>query len=106
MEIPVGLSMLENLSSSLPPPSAVPSSVSVKPAELLPEFLLRFRKEYPASSGLLFPGFFTGDYYHPFTDYGEALLSASIDQSFPPADIPRPFDSLSAWPGNLMDLMS
>lgn len=106
MEIPVGLSMLENLSSSLPPPSAVPSSVSVKPAELLPEFLLRFRKEYPASSCLLFPGFFTGDYYHPFTDYGEALLSASIDQSFPPADIPRPFDSLSAWPGNLMDLMS
>ena len=105
MEIPVGLSLLNEVYHMLPPASAIPASIAVRPAELLPEFLLRFRREFPSSAELLFPGFFTNDYYHPFTDRGEALISASIDQSFPPSDTPRPYDSLSAWIGNLLDLV-
>ena len=106
MEIPVGLSMLQDVYHMLPPASVIPASISVRPEELLPEFLLRFRKEFPASAGLLFPGFFSNDYYHPFTERGESLITASIDQSFPPAGTVRPYDSLAAWPGNLLELMS
>jgi hypothetical protein len=105
MEIPVGLSLLEEVWHMLPPASSVPASIAVRPEELLPEFLLRFRREFPASADLLFPGFYTGDFYHPFSPAGESVLSASISQSFPPRDTPRPYDSLSAWPGNLLDLL-
>jgi hypothetical protein len=105
MEIPVGLSLLRELYSGLPPASAVPASIAVRPAELLPEFLLRFCRTFPASAGMLFPGFFANDYYQPFTARGQALISSSIDLSFPPTDTPRPYDSLSAWIGNLLELV-
>ena len=104
MEIPVGLSMLQEVYRFLPPASAVPASIAVRPAALLPEFLVRFRRQFPASAETLFPGFFTNDSYHPFTERGESLITASICQSFPPLDTPRPYDSLSAWIGNLLDL--
>lgn len=106
MEIPVGLSLLQDVYHMLPPAPSVPASIAVRPAELLPEFLLRFRREFPASAELLFPGFFTGDPYHPFSARGDAVIAASVDQSFPPADTPRPYDSLSAWIGNLLDLLA
>ncbi len=105
MEIPVGLSMLQEVYHMLPPASAVPSSIAVRPAALLPEFLLRFRTQFPLSAETLFPGFFSNDGYHPFTEHGESLITASIDQSFPPSDNPRPYDSLSAWIGNLLELV-
>jgi len=111
MEIPVGLSLLNEVSAALPPASAVPASIAVRPADLLPEFLLRFRSAFPASAELLFPGFFTSNPAYPFSDRGRALLAASIDQSFPAgrADLsegasPRPYDSLAAWLGNILDL--
>ncbi len=106
MEIPVGLSMLEEVYAALPPAASVPASIAVRPEELLPEFLLRFLREFPFSAQLLFPGFYTGDYYHPFSPLGESLIESSIAQSFPPAETPRPYDSLSAWIGNLLDLLS
>ena len=105
MEIPVGLSMLQEVYHMLPPASAIPSSIAVRPAALLPEFLLRFRRLFPGSSETLFPDFFTNNVYRPFTDRGESLITASIDQSFPPSDNPRPYDSLSAWIGNLLELV-
>lgn len=103
LEIPVGLSMLQEVFHMLPPASSVPSSIAVRPAALLPEFLLLFRSQFPASAELLFPGFFTEDYYHPFSAQGESIVSNCIDQSFPPTDIPRPYDALAAWIGNLLD---
>ena len=106
MEIPVGLSLLQDMYSSLPPASAVPSSVAVRPEALLPEFLLRFHARFPFSAELLFPGFFTNDFYHPFTQRGESVITSSIDQSFPDTDSPRPYDSLSAWIGNILDMLS
>lgn len=106
MEIPVGLSVLSDVSAGLPPASAVPAAISVRPEELLPQFLLRFRKEFPASAEVLFHGFFTDDFYHPFSSYGESLVSAAISQSFTDQTALRPFDSLSAWISTLLELIS
>ena len=104
MEIAAGLSMLERVTPGLPDPSAIPAAISVRPEELLPQFLLRFAKEFPASAGILFPNFFTGDFYHPFTPFGESLVTAAIDQSFTDRTALKPFDALSAWIGCILDL--
>ncbi|MER1994026.1 MAG: hypothetical protein ABS897_08320, partial [Eubacteriales bacterium] len=105
MEIPVGLSVLQEVSADLPPASAVPAAISVRPEELLPQFILRFAKEFPASAEVLFHGFFTGDFYHPFTPYGESVISEAISQSFTEQTALRPFDALSAWIGALLELI-
>ncbi|MBR2661418.1 MAG: hypothetical protein IKE15_08460 [Clostridia bacterium] len=103
MEIPVGLSVLQEVSADLPPASAVPAAISVRPEELLPQFILRFAKEFPASAEILFHGFFTGDFYHPFTPYGESVISEAISQSFTEQTALRPYDALSAWIGALLE---
>jgi len=105
MEIPVGLSLLQDVSPVVPSASAVPAAISVRPEELLPQFLLRFAAEFPASAGILFRGFFTGDFYHPFTPFGEALVTEAIAQSFTEQTALKPFDALSAWIGSLLDLI-
>ena len=56
LEIPVGLSVLSGLSSALPHPAAVPAAIAVRPEELIPEFLLRFRREFPEEAAVLLPG--------------------------------------------------
>ena len=106
MEIPVGLSVLQQITPDLPDATAVPAALSVRPEELLPQFLIRFAKEFPASAAMLFPNFFTGDFYHPFTPYGESVVSTAIDQSFTERTALKPFDSLSAWLTTLLDLTS
>lgn len=105
MEIPVGLSILQDVSADLPPASVIPAAISVRPEELLPQFILRFTKEFPASSEVLFHGFFTDDFYHPFTPYGESVLSQAISQSFTDQTALRPYDALSAWIGSLLELI-
>ena len=105
MEIPVGLSVLQEVSKDLPPDSSVPASISVRPEELLPQFLLRFAQEFPASAEILFHGFFTGDFYHPFTPYGESMITEAMSHSFTEQTSLRPFDALSAWIGSLLELM-
>lgn len=106
IEIPVGLSILQEVSSGLPPASAVPAAISVRPEELLPQFILRFGKEFPASAEILFHGFFTNDFYHPFTPYGESMISEAIAQSFTEQTALRPYDALSAWIGSLLELLA
>ena len=44
--------------------------------------------------------------YHPFSAAGEAAVSAAIDQSFRERETPRPYNSLAAWIGNLMEYIS
>ena len=105
MEIPVGLSVLQEVTDQLPPSAAAPASISVRPEELLPEFLLRFCRVFPREAALLFPGFFTGDYYHPFTPVGEATVTEAIDRSFAEQETPRPYDSLARWITTLLDLL-
>ena len=106
MEIPVGLTVLQDVSAGLPPAPAVPAAVSVRPEELLPQFLLRFAKEFPASAELLFHGFYSGDFYHPFTPRGEAFISEAIARSFTEQTALRPFDALCAWIGTLLELLA
>ena len=103
MEIPVGLSILNETYSQLPPASSVPASIAVRPEELLPEFLLRFARTFPLSASVLFPGFFTSDPYHPFSELGESTVTAAIDQSFFDRETPRPYNSLAAWIVNLLE---
>ena len=103
MEIPVGLSVLQDLYRGLPPASSVPAAIAVRPEELLPEFLLRFRQAFPPCAETLFPGFFSGDPWHPFSAFGESLLSASIAQAFADRENPKPYDALASWIGLLLD---
>jgi len=103
MEIPVGLSILQDTYTQLPPASSVPASIAVRPEELLPEFLLRFARTFPLSASVLFPGFFSSDPYHPFSDTGESTVAAAIDQSFFDHEMPRPYNSLAAWIVNLLE---
>ena len=105
MEIPVGLSVLEEVYADLPPSSAVPAAISVRPEELLPQFILRFAREFPASAEILFHGFFTGDFYHPFTPYGETIVSQAISLSFTEQTALKPYDALSSWIGSLLELI-
>jgi hypothetical protein len=105
MEIPVGLSVLQDVTTELPPASAIPAAISVRPEELLPQFVLRFAKEFPSSAEILFHGFFTGDFYHPFTPYGESVISEAISQSFTEQTALKPYDALSAWIGSLLELI-
>lgn len=106
MEIPVGLSILQDTYAQLPPASAVPASISVRPEELLPEFLIRFARTFPLSASVLFPDFFTSDVYHPFSAAGEAAITAAIEQSFFERSTPRPYNSLAAWIGYLLEDIS
>ena len=106
MEIPVGLSLLQDVSVGPPAAPAIPAAISVRPEELLPQFILRFAKEFPSSAEILFHGFFTGDFYHPFTPYGETVISSSISQSFTESRALRPFDALSAWIGTVLETVS
>ena len=105
MEIPVGLSMLEDVSPGLPAASVVPAAISVRPEELLPQFILRFAKEFPASAEVLFHGFFTGDFYHPFSPRGESLITEAMAQCFTPRTEHRPYDALAGWIGSLLELI-
>ena len=105
MEIPVGLSFLQSCPADLPSASAIPAAIPVRPEELLPQFLLRFAREFPASAEILFHGFFTGDFYHPFTSYGESVVSEAITEAFTERTSLRPFDALSAWIGSLLELI-
>ncbi len=102
-EIPVGLSAMHDLSDRLPPSAPVPASLSVRPEELLPEFLLRFFRVFPREAALILPGFLSGDYYHPFTPAGEAAVTEAISRAFGNQENPRPFDSLACWITSLME---
>ena len=105
IEIPVGLSLLQEVSTDLPAASAVPAAISVRPEELLPQFLLCFAREFPGSAQVLFPGFYTNDFYHPFTPYGDEMITNAMSQSFTEQTANRPYDALAAWIGALMEML-
>ena len=109
MEIPAGLSALSNLPESLPRPPTVPSAFPVRLEELLPEFLLSFRNAFPPAADLLFRGFFTPDFYHPFSAPGESIVSASIQQIHSQilsgASAPHSYTVLASWPDTLLEMI-
>ena len=103
-EIASGLSFATQQTTDDPPPvSPAPALLPIRPETLLPEFLLRFRNEFPAAANRLFPAFFTMDYYHPFSDYGESVLSSSILPFSSEFLSENPYLRLSSWPSVLLD---
>ena len=105
LELPVGLSVLDRPTAALPKPDASPAAVSVRPEELMPEFLLRFRREFPEEAALLFPGVYANDYYTPFTPYGQLMLSQALQAAFGGRDIVRPFPALVSCLNHLLEMI-
>ena len=105
LEIPVGLSLLSRPTAVLPRPAASPAAVAVRPEELLPEFLLRFRREFPQEAELLFPGVFANDYYAPFTPFGGQLLSQALQAAFGQREAGRPFPALVSCLSHLLNMV-
>ena len=105
LEIPVGLSVLDSLSAALPHPSPAPAAVAVRPEELIPEFLLRFRREFPAEAALLFPGVYADDYFSPFTPYGQQLISHALQAAFDRSEAGKPFPALVSCLTHLLELI-
>ena len=105
MEIPVGLSVMRDAAAALPRPAPAPVSMALRPEELLPEFLLRFRREFPAEAGLLFPGVFGGDLYTPFTPYGQQLLLQAIQTVFGGRESGRPYPALIDVLTHMLDMI-
>ena len=104
LEIPVGLSTLKEFRAGVPHPSAVPVSLAVRPEELLPEFLNRFRREFPLEAELLFPNLYTNDPYTPFTPLGLQALQQSLQSAFGGGENLKPFTALAACLGNLLEI--
>jgi hypothetical protein len=96
LEIPVGLSVMPDIYPGLPKPASAPVSMAVRPEELMPEFLLRFRREFPGEAAILFPGVYANDYYAPFTPYGQQLLVQAVQAAFGGQEPGRPFPALAA----------
>ena len=103
-ETPLGLTYLSQLSPNVPRKPVAPSSVPVPAEELIPEFLSRFRREFPAEAYLLFPRCFSDDPYHIFTTQGEQMIRTAISTSFTPQSASRPYDSLAGCIAALTEL--
>lgn len=105
LEIAVGLSVTGDAVAGMPPSAPTPVSVSLRPEELLPEFLLRFLREFPAEALLLFPDLYGSHPLQPFTDAGQSVLSSSISAAFAgQSQVVRPFDALASWPHMLLEI--
>ncbi|MCR4877061.1 MAG: hypothetical protein K5922_07810 [Clostridiales bacterium] len=105
LEIPVGLSVMDHLTASPPHSASAPAAIAVRPEELMPEFLLRFRREFPDEAALLFPGVYANDYYSPFTPYGQQLLAQALQAAFDRRETGKPIPSLVFCLTHLLDLI-
>ncbi len=94
LEIPVGLSVLPRPGAALPRPASAPAAIAVRPEELMPEFLLRFRRDFPAEAAMLFPGVYANDPFAPFTPYGQQLLGQALQAAFGRRETGRPYPAL------------
>lgn len=105
LEIAVGLSVTGDAVAGMPPASPAPVSVSLRPEELLPEFMLRFLQEFPGEALLLFPDLYGSNPLQPFTASGQSVISSSISAAFAnQSQVLRPFDALASWPHILLDI--
>ena len=71
----------------------------------MPEFLLRFRREFPDEAALLFPGVYANDYYSPFTPYGQQLLAQALQAAFDRRETGKSIPSLVFCLTHLLDLI-
>jgi len=78
-------------------------AIPVRPEELIPEFLIRFRREFPDEAALLFPGIYANDFYSPFSPYGQQLITQALQSSM--QDSYQPYSSLTACLRDLLDML-
>ena len=105
MEIPVGLDLMRDAAAGLPKPPRVPAAIALRPEELMPEFLVRFRREFPAEAALLFPGVYAAEGTDPFTPFGRQLLSQAIQAALGGRETGRPYPALIASLTHLMEML-
>lgn len=105
MEIPVGLDLMRDATAALPRPPRVPAAIALRPEELMPEFLLRFRREFPAEAALLFPGMYANDAFEPFTPFGRQLLSQAMQIALGDRETGRPYPALIACLTHLLEIL-
>ena len=105
LEIPVGLSVLSRPSAAPPRPAVPPAAIAVRPEELMPEFLLRFRREFPQEAELLFPGLYANDYFTPFTPFGQQMLSQALQAAFGHREAGTPFPGLVSCLTHLLTMI-
>ena len=106
LEIPVGLSVMErDVTAALPRPAQAPVSMALRPEELMPEFLLRFRREFPGEAALLFPGVYANDFYEPFTPWGHQVIAQALQAAFGDRETGRPYPALIACLTHLLDMI-
>ncbi len=105
LEIPVGLSVMSGLTEGHPRPAPAPAAAAVRPEELIPEFLLRFRREFPEEALLLFPGLYAADPFAPLTPDGLRLIGQALQAAFDGRDPGRPFPALVACLNHLLDMI-
>ena len=101
----MGLSVMRDVSASLPRPAQAPAAMALRPEELMPEFLARFLREFPAEAGLLFPGVFAANSYDPLTPYGRMLLSQAVQAAFGGRESGRPYPALTACLSHLLNMI-
>ena len=105
MEIPVGLSVLPRTGTSLPRAASAPAAIAVRPEELMPEFLARFRREFPLEAALLFPGVYADDFYAPFTSFGQQLIAQTLRNVYADRETGRPYQALNDCLNQMMEMM-
>ncbi|MBR2822354.1 MAG: hypothetical protein IKE24_01495 [Clostridia bacterium] len=105
MEIPVGLDLMKDASPGLPRPPRIPAAIALRPEELMPEFLLRFRREFPVEAALLFPGIYADDAFEPFTPFGRQLLGQALQIALGDRETGRPYPALIACLTHLLEML-
>lgn len=103
MEIAFGLSRPEFVSDTVPVSAAPSIALPVKPYDLICYFLLSFLQSFPGAATGLFPGWFSGDPWHPLTEKAERAIDATVSACFAPVETPRPFDSLVSCLSGLLE---
>ena len=97
--------LMRDASAGLPKPPRVPAAMALRPEELMPEFLVRFRREFPAEAALLFPGVYAAEGMDPFTPFGRQLLSQAIQAALGGREPGRPYPALITYLTHLMEML-
>ena len=70
----------------------------------MPEFLLRFRREFPAEAELLFPGLYSPDFSMPFTPAGQNVVYQALRETAGQREAGQPYQALTACLNLILDM--
>lgn len=105
VEISSGLTAVTHMTALFPDTVPVSPSFPFRMDDLISEFLLRFLDEFPAEAALLFPDFYTGDPYTPFTPRARQILEEASSQAGADSSVKSPYTFISSWLSGLPELL-